>query len=175
MHDTSMVTMKKFVEQYQLTERNVVVDIGSYDYNGSYRSLFLGSDGHYIGADIVEGPGVDVIVGSSKWDDLKDVDAVISGQTFEHVSDIPLLLGQIKKILKSGGLLCVIAPSAGPVHNCPIWVGYFSVEKMSEIITAAGFEIIDCTVNDVEPFRDTCCVARKPEIKIERFVNESYI
>ena len=37
-----------------------VLEIGSYDVNGTVRKLFAAA-GHYVGVDLVEGPGVDVV------------------------------------------------------------------------------------------------------------------
>ena len=158
MHDSSMALMRKFVEDYDLQEATVI-DMGSFNVNGTYRDLFV--KGKYIGADIVPGRNVDVIVGSDEWDWIKDVDAVISGQTLEHVTDIPGFLTEIYRVLKPGGLLCLIAPSSGPGHDYPTWVGHFPEEKMREVVKAGRFEILSCVTNDIEPWRDTCCIARK--------------
>ena len=104
MHPTSMATMKKFVEDYNLKDNCVVMDIGSYDTNGSYRELFVGSSTVYIGVDIIPGPNVDMIIDSVEWHTLTlDIDAIISGQTLEHVEHVPKLLEQIKERLKPGG------------------------------------------------------------------------
>lgn len=160
MHANSMILMNEFIEKYDL-QKATVVDIGSYDINGNYRGFF--PEGKYIGVDIQSGPNVDVLMGSEEWNKIENVDAVISGQTIEHVADIPELMAAIYTVLKPGGLLCIIAPSVGPSHLYPIWVGLFSEERMSEVVTAAGFEILTCTVSDVGPLNDTCCVARKPQ------------
>jgi SAM-dependent methyltransferase len=165
MHENSMRLMSKFVKKYAL-EKATVVDIGSQDLNGTYRDLFLGNK--YIGVDIVEGLNVDMIMGSKEQKALKDIDAVISGQTLEHVADIPALMADIFNMLKSGGLLCIIAPSIGERHDYPIWVGNFSKERMTKIVSDAGFEIIDCTISDITPFKDCCCVAKKPDINAKK-------
>lgn len=160
-----MILMKEFVEKYDV--RGVtVVDMGSFNVNGTYRDLF--PEGQYIGVDIVEGRNVDIVVGSEEWDELENVDVVISGQTIEHVPDIPGFMAGIYRILKPGGLLCVIAPSAGPGHDYPVWVGHFSEEKMSEVVIAGGFEILSCKTSDIEVWRDTCCIARKPQSIIKK-------
>jgi len=163
MHPNSMVIMKEFVEKYKI-KSETVVDVGSYDINGTYKSLF--PEAKYIGADNTLGPNVDVIMDSPEWDELSDVDYVISGQTLEHVADIPKLMASIFRVLKSGGILCMIVPSEGPRHDYPIWVGNFSKERMTECVESAGFEVIDCIISPVPPFNDNCCVARKPE-KVE--------
>ncbi len=159
MHDNSMKIMAKFIDEYKVKD-STVVDIGSLDINGSYRGFFTGK---YTGVDITTGPNVDVIMDSDEWDRLNNVDTVISGQTLEHVADIPKLMASIFNVLKPGGLLCLIAPSAGEAHYYPIWTGNLSKEKMTDVVESAGFEVISCTISDVGPFLDNCCIARKPE------------
>lgn len=158
MHDNSMILMKEFVERYEL-ESATVLDFGSQDFNGSYRGLFPG--GGYIGVDVVKAPNVDVIIGSALWGLMGQAGAAVSGQTLEHVADIPKFMTDVDAKLKPGGLLCLIAPSAGPEHFYPIWSGHFPQERMEQIVRDAGFEVIECTVSDVEPYRDCRCIARK--------------
>jgi SAM-dependent methyltransferase len=159
MDETSRSLMRDVIARFCFEDRTVV-DMGSYDVNGTYRDLVPGK---YIGVDIILGPNVDVIVGSEEWDDLKDVDAVISGQTIEHVADIPKFMGDIYSILKPGGYLCIIAPSEGPAHDYPIWVGNFPEERLTEVMSAGGFEILEISTNPIEPWKLVTCVARKPE------------
>lgn len=165
MNCLSKQLMGRFIAQYGLRENHVVVDVGSYDYNGTYRDLISPpgwfGDNRYVGADIQGGPNVDVIVGSGEWNALHDVDAVISGSTFEHVEDEAKLLGQIYGILKPGGLFCLQAPSAGPPHDFPSWYRHYSIESMSRIVREAGFEVLSCDIDPHEEFRFCTCVARK--------------
>lgn len=163
MHVESMDLMREFVEEYGLQNARVV-DVGSYNLNGTYRDLFS-ETAEYVGVDIVPGPNVNVIMDSPDWEALLPVDAVICGQTIEHVADIPKLMKSMFDVLKPGGLLCVIAPSEGSPHDYPIWVGNFDKERMAELVKIPGFEIIRHTVNDFGTFKDNCCVARKPEKK----------
>ena len=162
MHGESLNLMKEFVEEYGLQNARVV-DVGSYNVNGTYRDLFSEA-AEYVGVDIIPGPNVDVIMDSPEWEALLPVDAVICGQTVEHCADIPKLMKSMFDVLKPGGLLCVIVPSEGPPHDYPIWVGNFSKEQMAELVEAPGFEIVRHTVNDFGVFKDNCCVARKPEV-----------
>jgi SAM-dependent methyltransferase len=164
MHKNSIDIMSEFVKEYKIS-KETVVDVGSYDINGTYKSLF--PDAKYIGADISSGPNVDIIINSEEWNKLKNVDVVISGQTLEHAEDIPSLMLSIFNILKIGGIACIIAPSQGPPHHYPIWVGNVSYEQMIKYVTDAGFEVVSCTISDVEPFFDNCCIIRKPKTKKE--------
>jgi len=168
MHPNSMTIMEEFINNYGV-KNATVVDIGSYDVNGRYRELFTGK---YIGVDIIPGPNVDIIMDSEEWNKLKNIDVVISGQTIEHVADIPKLMNSIYQVLKPGGILCIIAPSEGPRHDYPIWVGNFSKERMTEVVEDARFEVISCTISPVLPFNDNCCIAKKPEVKQKQIERE---
>lgn len=156
MHYSSMVKMAQFAAKYDCKGKTVV-DIGSLNVNGTYRILFPEST--YIGVDIVKGQNVDVIMDSKEWDKLKDVDIVISGQTLEHVEDVPKLMKTIFDVLKPDGIICIIAPSAGPPHEPP-WFGNISKKQMIKLVSDGGFKILSCTIHPVRPF-DNCCIATK--------------
>lgn len=163
MDQTSMDLMKMVVDKYGLSDKTVV-DIGSYDINGTYKSLFTGK---YIGVDILAGSNVDVLMDSPEWEKIKDVDAVISGQTLENVADIPGLMAKISKVLKPGGILSVIVPSRGIRHDYPIWVGNFEPEQVTKIFTDAGFEVLSIDQDYTLPWYLVTCVGKKPEIRTE--------
>ena len=67
-----------------------VLEIGSYDVNGSIRSLF--DTEHYVGVDLVAGPGVDVVADGQSVD-YPDAtfDVVLSCEVFlaKFLSTIP--------------------------------------------------------------------------------------
>lgn len=168
MHDSSMKRMAEFAREYD-QEGKTVIDIGSLDINGTYRDLF--SKSTYIGVDIVEGANVDMIMDSEEWDNLKDIDIVISGQTLEHVEDVPKLMKSIFNVLKSDGIICMIAPSAGLPHEQG-WFGNFSEERMTKVVSDAGFHILSCIVNN-HGWYDTCCIATKMKEKKQRNVTKN--
>ena len=84
MHAGSMVRMKYFIKNY-LTRKEtptIVLDVGSYDVNGSYKSLFDPSVFEYTGLDMVDGPNVDIVPKNTyQWKEIEDnsYDVVISG------------------------------------------------------------------------------------------------
>ena len=98
-----------------------VIDIGSYDVNGSYRTLFDAPDWRYTGVDLEAGPGVDVVLSSPYRLPFasRSVDVVISGQAFEHVEYFWMTWLEMIRVLKPGGLIFLIAPSRGPEHRYP--------------------------------------------------------
>ena len=59
-HLQQLTFVKTIAEHFTHDYSNVkILEIGSYDVNGSIRKFFLDSD--YLGADLVEGPCVDII------------------------------------------------------------------------------------------------------------------
>lgn len=60
------------------------LEIGSYDVSGSVRDLFRDSTS-YIGADLIEGPGVDIVKSGHEIDlESNSLDLALSCECFEH-------------------------------------------------------------------------------------------
>jgi len=57
-----------------------VLEVGSLNINGTVRDFFDAEE--YIGIDIGEGPGVDVVSGGHKYKSKKKFDCVISCECF---------------------------------------------------------------------------------------------
>ena len=119
MHDSSLKNMKRFIDKYlHGIMPGKVLDVGSQDVNGTYKPLFAGWD--YRGLDVSSGSNVDIVVRDDySWTGIESssYDVVISGQTFEHIEFFWLTMSEIARVLKGGGLCCVIVPSAGPRHS----------------------------------------------------------
>ena len=126
MHPSSYDKMAAFRRDYLDAMRDKplrIVDLGSGDFNGSYRALFERPPWLYVGADLQAGDNVDVILRDPyHWREFKSesVDVVISGQTFEHTEFFWETILEIARILKPQGLCCIIAPAAGPEHRFPL-------------------------------------------------------
>ena len=45
---------------------------------------------------------------------------VVSGQTFEHIEYIWVTIVEIARVLRTGGLACLIAPGSGPGAPPPL-------------------------------------------------------
>jgi tetratricopeptide (TPR) repeat protein len=59
-----------------------VLEVGSYDVNGSIREFFDHCE--YIGLDLMPGPGVDVVSSGHEYNTYKRFDTVMSCECFEH-------------------------------------------------------------------------------------------
>lgn len=126
MHQSSYLKMEWFKKNY-LQERKKeeikILDIGSCDMGGSYRPIFSEEKWLYTGMDMVQGANVDVVVEDCyNWKEIESsaYDVVISGQAFEHMPYFWLVMEEIKRVLKQDGICCIIAPSGGEEHRCPV-------------------------------------------------------
>jgi SAM-dependent methyltransferase len=94
-----------------------VLEIGSYDVNGSVRRLFA-SAGEYVGVDLVEGPGVDRVADGSQLDDPDGSwDVTVSGECFEHDPHWRDTLATMVRLTRPGGLVAVTCASRGRVEH----------------------------------------------------------
>ncbi|MBV9127757.1 MAG: methyltransferase domain-containing protein, partial [Verrucomicrobia bacterium] len=117
MHQSSLDKMANFYAQYlrdlpaDPKGPRTVLDLGSQDINGSYRSIFEPEKWRYVGVDMTPGKNVDVVLADPyRWREFRtaSVDCVISGQAFEHTEFFWLSMEEIARVLKPGALCCII-------------------------------------------------------------------
>jgi hypothetical protein len=122
MHPGSMNAMRIFAETLPKDKPLRIADIGSYDLNGTYRSLFANPAWSYTGYDIVEGPNVDKVCQTDQdWllEGRGQYDVVISGQVLEHVEMPWVWIHTIASLIREGGECCIIAPNVWMFHEFP--------------------------------------------------------
>jgi SAM-dependent methyltransferase len=94
-----------------------VLEVGSYDVNGSVRPLVEGmGPASYVGVDITPGPRVDKVLNASELIEhlgRETADVVITTEMLEHVRDWRTVVSNLKGVLRPGGLLLVTTRSAG--------------------------------------------------------------
>ncbi|MDE7292828.1 MAG: class I SAM-dependent methyltransferase [Oscillospiraceae bacterium] len=190
MHESSYRIMTGFVNKYIATKKEcTVLDIGSQLIDGqqglgSYKNLFTDMPGvSYKGLDMVEGLNVDVVLQSPyNWSNVQAnlADFVISGQMLEHVEFPWLTFIEINRVLKPGGVCCIIAPSSGIMHNFPLDCYRYYPDGMAALAAYASLEIIECYAEweaDKYPgrdpeWRDCVVIARKrPNTLVRRVKN----
>jgi SAM-dependent methyltransferase len=141
MHDSVL----KFVERAtrDLPEAIRVLDIGALNVNGSARGLFPRAD-DYIGIDIQEGPGVDIVADAHDLLVLgsANFDLVLCLEMLEHDSAPWLTAAQIAAVGKPGALVLVSARGNGfPLHNEPDCFRFMEA-GMRSVLEAGGL-IVD--------------------------------
>lgn len=177
MHQSSLEKMRSFRDRYLRERRGdslLILDLGSMDANGTYRPLFDIHPWRYRGVDIARGENVDIVVRNPYcWKEVRAncADVLISGQAFEHIEFFWLTVLEIERVLKPGGLCCIIAPSAGHEHCYPVDCWRFYPDGFSALARFGGFEVLEL-MRQTEPdprfddesnvWQDTMLVCRKP-------------
>ena len=135
MHPTAIDNATKFVSKYgkylfelagqrmppeigKAPRQAKVLDVGSYDVNGTLRPIF--KNFNYCGTDIVKGPGVDVV---SKNGNLcfadNSFDLAVSSSCMEHDAVFWVTFLEMVRVVLPGGLIYLCVPSSGPEHHRP--------------------------------------------------------
>ena len=182
MHKTSYEKMNWFKDTYLDTSIALsILDIGSLDTTGddfNYKSIFNVPNWNYAGLDFINGENVDILV----YDiynilEINDnsYDVIISGQLFEHLEFFWITMSEIERILKPGGICCIIAPSGGPKHGVSEHDCYrFYEDGMAALARCVDFEILHVSTNysdEAKPWCDSCLVAKKPNANIKDFAD----
>lgn len=161
MHRSSKKRMGEFVQKYLDHSRKLrILDVGSYDINGSYKELFTSPNWEYVGADIEEGPNVDILLKHHyQWNIPEEsFDVIISGQCMEHVEDLKEWISPMKKILKKDGLVCIIGPNKFKEHRHPVDCWRIFPDGMRFLLgKVCSFKVLECFKKGI----DTVGIARK--------------
>ena len=121
MHPESYALMDGMLRRTSRISADVL-DVGSYNFNGTFRPLVEQRGWNYTGLDTVAGPNVDVVAQapfSFPFDD-DAFDIVLSGSTMEHVTAIWLWVPELVRVLKPGGLLAIHTHWKFPEHRYPV-------------------------------------------------------
>lgn len=94
-----------------------VLEVGSLDVNGTVRDYFKDSD--YIGIDIGDGPGVDIVAQGQNFDAPDaSFDVVLSCECLEHNPYWKATFKNMVRMCKPGGLVIITCASTGrPEHG----------------------------------------------------------
>ena len=120
MHQTAYNNAQKFYDKYcsEGIESKKILDIGSYDVNGTVRPIF--EKGNYTGLDMAQGPNVDIVSESHNIDLPNETfDIILSTSCFEHDEMFWVTFLEMCRLIKPGGYIYVNAPSSGPYHGHP--------------------------------------------------------
>lgn len=149
MHASSYEKMAGFRTRFlkmREHESLLICDLGSQDVNGSYRPLFACPQWRYLGIDMAEGANVDIVLRTPyDWKEIASgsVDVLVSGQAFEHIEFFWITIFEIERVLKPGGLCCIVAPSSGPEHRYPVDCWRFYPDGMRALSRFACLDPID--------------------------------
>jgi SAM-dependent methyltransferase len=175
MHPSSQVNMKKAVDILgdRLGTGLNMVDVGGRAIEAhldrSFKPMFEGKFSNYYVADIMDGFNVTHIMKEQytfPFDD-NSIDLVVSGSCLEHVKNPFRSIADMKRILKPGGFMILIAPSEGKTHEVvDCW--RFLRDSFTAIAEDVGVDVIadwiDREATDVRSviWKDHTFVGQKP-------------
>lgn len=131
-----------------------ILEIGSLDINGSVRPIFQTTKRSYIGIDMQEGPGVDIVADASTFSIGLKFDIVVCAEVFEHTPVWREIIQNAFNHLKDGGLFTATMAGVGrsphsAIDENPIreWEHYANIteEELGTALVEIGFK--DVVVN----------------------------
>lgn len=138
-----------FISRYAEQLDGPLLEIGSKDYGSTQdlRSLFA-DKGTYVGVDMEDGPGVDVVLDLTE--DFDRIDAKLGGRRFatifclsvlEHCEQPFKMAQNLTLLLKPGGRICIGAPFSWKVHAYPNDYWRFTPEGIKKLFPRVHFDI----------------------------------
>lgn len=109
-----------------------------------YKGIIAPHASHYTAFDMIPGENVDV-VGDALKPPFADntFDTVISTQVLEHIQKPWVMVHEIARILKPGGICIMTAPFMVPYHADPHDYFRYTKEGLTSLLRGEGFEIIE--------------------------------
>ena len=143
MNGPCMQFCQNYLLEHEITGKTVL-DVGSYNINGSFRALIEPHNPEsYHGVDMEMGPGVDEICNAVDLIDRfgkESFDIVVSAEMLEHADDWKTVIHNIKTVCKPCGTILLTTRSKGFIwHGCPLDFSRFEAPDMLHIFS-------DCTL-----------------------------
>jgi hypothetical protein len=143
-----------------------VLEIGSFNINGGVRNFFAPFAKEYVGLDIQEGEGVDLVADAAEYVNKDYYDIIVTAETFEHTPDWKKIIANTYLNLKEGGLfIATMAGEGRPPHSAldekPIrsWEHYANIGEweLTQCLQRCGFNMVSTVKNG----SDLYCLAIK--------------
>ncbi len=117
MHTTIYKIGQLFFETYWKPSYARILDIGSYDVNGTLRD-FKPASAEYLGIDLAKGPGVDLVLDDPYSYPFPDgyFDVILSTSCFEHDPMFWETFRECCRVISNIGVIYINAPSGGVYH-----------------------------------------------------------
>jgi SAM-dependent methyltransferase len=144
----------------------VVLEVGSYNVNGTIRDVYQPDALSYTGVDLSPGPCVDVVCDSHHLGDRfapESFDTVLCCETLEHDLRPWVTVAHLHALLKPGGHLLITTPTFGfPLHRYPIDCYRFGEDAYRHFLFE-GMDVLRLEeVHDEHGYPVICCLGRKP-------------
>lgn len=142
------INQTKFIQNHGDSLSGPFLEVGSKDYGSTENLRPLFADrGKYVGVDMAEGSGVDVVVDLTS--DFADIDCALDGERFgtiiclsvlEHCARPFQMAENLTRLLKPGGQICISAPFAWKFHGYPSDYWRFTHEGIKQLFGELAFD-----------------------------------
>jgi len=129
-----------------------ILEIGSLDINGSVRPIFTHTKRSYIGVDMQEGPGVDIVADAATFQIGLRFDVIVCAEVFEHTAVWREIIDNARAHLKDGGLFTATMAGVGrsphsAIDENPIrdWEHYANIteEELTDALKEFSSSAVD--------------------------------
>lgn len=124
-----------------------VLEIGSYNVNGTVRDLFPEP---YTGLDMQDGPGVDVVANAELASTFAPgaFQTIVSTETLEHAQRPWEVIENMAFWLVPGGKALISVPFLFPIHNYPADYWRISDQGLRFLFEDCGLTMLACEMDD---------------------------
>lgn len=130
--------------------RAPVLELGSYYENGSVRDLFPQP---YIGLDMRDGPGVDVVADVLTHEFQEgSFNTIVSTETLEHVTEPWTAIMRMARWLAPGGRMLISVPFSFPFHPYPQDYWRMTDTGLRYLMEKAGLTVLEAVIMDTHTY-----------------------
>ncbi|MFH1575605.1 MAG: class I SAM-dependent methyltransferase [Candidatus Nealsonbacteria bacterium] len=114
--------------------------------SGKYRDIIKKEAAEYVAFDMAPGKHIDVVGDALNISFPNETfDTVVSTQVLEHVEKPWIMVKEIGRVLKSGGICILTAPFLEPFHQNPGDFFRYSAQGIQSLFKNENFEVIECS------------------------------
>jgi SAM-dependent methyltransferase len=181
MHEGTAALLRAFVEGYMTDRRNTATRVLHIGDEGLDAICEIFTDPHWTLTTAGQYPAGDLTVQlrrSYQWSELKanQFDVVTSSQALEHFDYPWVTMLELARVLRPGGLACIVASSDRREHLPPIDCWRFNADGLVALVEWADLESLELAIQrngdsagqHAETRSDVMVIARRPLVPLHR-------
>lgn len=146
MHESCLAFGMRCLSREEI-EGKSVLEVGSYDINGSYRPRIESFDpSEYTGIDLMSGPRVDLVLSAERIVEHfgeNRFGVVLSTEVLEHVRNWKAVVSNIKRVCKPQGIILITTRSLGfPHHTAPFDFWRYQLSDIEHIFSDCKIQLL---------------------------------
>jgi len=128
-----------------------VLELGSFNINGSIKSYFTPFAKSYVGLDVQPGNGVDLVADAATYSNPEAYDVIVTAETFEHCEHWKQVIHHSYINLKIDGIFIATMAGEGRAPHSAIdtgpirdWEHYHNIGEfeLTQALTKCGFNAV---------------------------------